>query len=292
MLPIDYFLASPSPLSFYSMVVSEAGIEVEREISYGPDRRHVLDVYRPSGSAGQNRDQGPIVIFLYGGGWKNGHRSAYGFAGAAFAARGFTTVIPDYRLFPEVTFPKFVEDAALAYGFVARHFARAGAQANGSRRPIVLVGHSAGAHIAALLALDRRYLERATPDGIEPLAWIGLAGPYAFDPTALPSTRPIFAGVASADVTRPVTFARPNAPATLLMHGIPDSVVKLSNMRTLADVLTKAGSVVETIEAPDVGHMGLVLAISKPFRWRAPVLDKAVDFIARHAASANGVRRP
>jgi acetyl esterase/lipase len=145
------------------------------------------------------------------------------------------------------------------------------------------MGHSAGAYIAALLALDRSYLSRYGMDAPPPAALIGLAGPYSFDPTTWPTTKKIFTRAAgSPDAARPVAFARAGAPPALLLHGLDDETVELYNTRDLAAALKKAGNEAQTIEYPGIGHVGLVLAISTPFRWRAPALDNMVDFIDRH----------
>ena len=255
----------------YSAVVSEGGVLIERGAEYGPHRRHKLDIYRPQTGEGT----GPIAVFLYGGGWKRGSRETYGFVGAALASRGITTVIPDYRLYPEVSFPAFVEDAALAYAWIWRHLATG---KEGSR-PIILFGHSAGAHIAALLALDPNYLKTANSKARRPAAFIGLAGPYAFDPTTWPSTKEIFTAVANADRARPISFAGKEAPPSLLIHGLDDTVVRLWNTRSMTKALNAAGAKSRKIEYAGIGHIGLLVAISRPFRWRAPVLQEVVDFI-------------
>lgn len=259
-------------LSVYSTLFAEYGAVTEIGLPYGPHGRNTLDIYRPA-VGGQT---GPIVLFLYGGGWRMGDRGIYGFVGSALAARGITTVIPDYRLYPEVRFPAFVDDAALAYRWVAANVA---AGPGGARRPIVLVGHSAGAHSAALIALDRRYLTTAGGEVARPAGLVGLAGPYAFDPTTYAATAKIFSTAVKAGDTRPVTFAGRHAPRTLLMHGLEDDTVKLWNTRQLAGALSAQGADVRTLELAGVGHIGIVLAISTPFRWRAPVLDEIVAFI-------------
>ena len=127
-----------------SALVSESDVTIKDGTIYGAHDRHRLDVYRPA-MAGTD---GPIVLFLYGGGWKSGDRRTYRFVGSALASRGITTVIPDYRLYPEVRFPSFVDDAALAYDWTWKNIASQG----GKPRPIILLGHSAGAHTGALLA--------------------------------------------------------------------------------------------------------------------------------------------
>jgi dipeptidyl aminopeptidase/acylaminoacyl peptidase len=148
----------------------------------------------------------------------------------------------------------------------------------------VLIGHSAGAHIAAMLAFDERYLAAA---GVaeRPAGLVGLAGPYAFDPTTYPTTAEIFATATSVDAARPVALVRQGAPRTLLMHGLEDETVQLYNMRELAGALRVVGTDVRKIEYAGIGHMGLVLAISRPLRWRAPVLRELVAFVR---AAADG----
>ena len=270
-------LAGATVASLYSDLVADPGVTLESGIAYGPLARDRLDIYRPAaGDTG-----GPIAMFIYGGSWRRGDRATYGFVGAALAARGITTVIADYRLYPEVKFPAFVEDAARAYAWVSANLA----SGSGKRRPIVLIGHSAGAHIAAMLALNARYLAAA---GVveQPAGLIGLSGPYAFDPTTFLTTAAIFAPAAGrADDARPVAFVRRGAPPTLLMHGLLDATVQPYNTRELAGALQAAGTDVRKIEYAGIGHIGLVLAISRPLRWQAPVLKEMMAFIRSVAGS-------
>jgi acetyl esterase/lipase len=259
-----------------SSLFGDWGPSVESDIAYVDDTnpRHRLDVYRPP-SGTSERDA--IIVFLYGGSWTSGDRGTYAFVGQALAARGYTTVIPDYRLYPEVQFPKFVEDAAAAYAWTERNLARSCTPA----RPIIVAGHSAGAHMAAQLAFDRRFIASQNPAATPPAALIGLAGPYTFEPTTWPSTRDAFASVsATPDVARPITFVKPGDPPALLVHGLADDLVNLKNTRELAAALTAIGTRVDTAEYENIGHIGLVLTLSKFFRWRAPTLDN-IDQFAR-----------
>ena len=142
-----------------------------RNISYGSDDRNKYDLYLPADEAADT----PIILFFYGGSWENGKRADFRFVGNALADAGIIAAIPDYRVYPEVVFPAFVQDAARAFAAVHRRF--------GSSRPVFVMGHSAGAHIAALLALDPRYLRQVGLDNCNDVAGlIGLAGPYDFLP--------------------------------------------------------------------------------------------------------------
>lgn len=285
--PVRGQILTPEVLSLYSRAVAETdGVEIERGVRYGPGERHKLDVYRPTKDDGT----GPIAVFVYGGSWKAGDRAVYGFVGAALASRGIPTVIPDYRLFPEVQWPVFNEDVAEAYAWAATHIAGSGPSTAAAAapqsgvphqpaRPIILIGHSAGAHIAALLTVDRRYLKAIGNNVPPPTALIGISGPYGFDPTRFESTKDVFATAKVARETRPITFVTKNLPPTLVMHSYDDTLVKPKNTIEFAGALTQHNVPTRRVMFKSVGHIGTVVAISSPFRWRAPVLDEIIMFI-------------
>src|SRR3954453_21256250 len=137
--------AACSPIGALNALAPRRGLRVTRGLRYAPGERHELDIHAPVGAV-----RAPVVVFIYGGGWREGDRSLYRFVGAALAARGFLTVVPDYRVFPAVRFPSFIQDAAMAVAWTRVHVARYG----GDPGQVFLMGHSAGAHIAAMLALD------------------------------------------------------------------------------------------------------------------------------------------
>jgi acetyl esterase/lipase len=258
----------------FNTVASESGVAVERGRAFGPGPRDRADVYRPPAG----RERAAVIVFYYGGGWTSGDRATYAFVGQALAARGYTTVIPDYRVFPEVRFPDFVADARQAYRWAGDQIACQG------RRPVVVAGHSAGAWLAAMVALDRQLPTR-------PAALIGLAGPYAFDPTTWASTRAIFAPAAGhADRARPVAQVARGAPPTLLATAAADTTVKAYNADDFAVALSQADVVVERHHYDRIGHAGLVMAIARPLRWRASVLADMVGFIERRVADGNDHR--
>ncbi len=264
-------LAGCSPLSLVNTFVPSDGYSRTRDIAYGAGPRRRLDVYQNK----QRRDRSPVIVFLYGGSWKNGERGDYEFVGEAFTRHGFTVVVPDYRVYPEVKFPEFVKDAAQAVRWTRDNIGRFG----GDPRRIFIAGHSAGAHIAALLALDARYLGAVGLKRSDICGLVGLAGPYAFDPLGTPSVRPVFAHLADPDTARPITFADGRAPPSLLFHGADDTVVLPSNSRKLARALSRDGVPVSLKILPEIGHAGLVLSLARPFDHWAPVHDPIAKFV-------------
>ncbi|MCQ8280037.1 alpha/beta hydrolase [Acetobacteraceae bacterium KSS8] len=246
----------------------------ETGISYGPEPRHRLDVYRPVGFA-----PSPVIVFLYGGSWQTGDRAMYRFVGAAFAARGWTVVIPDYRLYPSVRFPDFLRDCALAVAWTRSNTARL----NGDGHPPWIVGHSAGAYNAAMLALAPEWLGSV---GLRPphdlRGAIGLAGPYDFLPIDDPVLRVLFGagprGIAPPD-TQPISFADGRNPPMLLLAGAKDGTVKPGNtLRLAARIRAKGGPVQERIY-PGIDHLEIIGALAPALRFLAPSFADCVSFL-------------
>jgi acetyl esterase/lipase len=234
-----------------------------------------LDVYAPPGAVGL-----PVIVFIYGGSWNSGSKNDYAFAGAALASSGFVSVIPDYRLVPQVRFPDFVEDCAAAVRWAADHAAEYGGDAS----RIVLVGHSAGAYNVMMLALDAHYLRDAGVDASAVRGAIGLAGPYDFLPFDVNATRDAFGAAPDSALTQPVHFARADAPPLLLLWGEADTTVGQRNLRGLDAAIRATGGRVETKTYPGVDHVGIMLALSRPLRGRAPTLADVTAFASRVTA--------
>lgn len=266
--------ACASPLgAFNALAPRDDGAQrVAEGVPYGEGERRKLDVYAPAAPGPH-----PVIVFIYGGSWSSGRRQDYAFAAAAFAARGFVTIVPDYRVVPETRFPGFIEDCAAALGWAGDHAGEYGGDAS----RIVLVGHSAGAYNAIMLALDARYMAGAGVDPARVRGAAGLAGPYDFFPFDVPATRDAFGEAPDAVLTQPVHFARADAPALLLLWGEDDTTVGPRNLRSLEAAMRAAGGRVETKTYPGVNHVDIMLAVSRPFRGRAPTLDDVTEFAAR-----------
>jgi acetyl esterase/lipase len=256
-----------SPLRvFNALVPVDRGITVAaKDVAYGPDPRQRLDVYRPAGNGAGL----PVLVFCYGGAWDSGDRASYDFAGRAFAGLGYLTIVFDYRLVPETLFPGFIEDTASAIAWASANAAKHGG--DGSR--VFLVGHSAGAYNVALAALDPRYLAAhgLNQDAVAGVAT--LAGPFDFLPLADSSTIAAFGQWPNLPETQPVNAVNGNAPPFLLMTGNADKTVYPRNSRRLAARLQEAGATQKLIEYDGISHAEILLALSRPLRWRAPVLE-------------------
>lgn len=263
-----------SPLKLFNAVMpKDGGVRlIVRDAAFGPDPRQRLDVYAPRTAASISR---PIIVFFYGGSWNSGTKSGYSFVGRALAARGFVVVIPDYRLVPQVRYPTFLQDNAEAVRWARAHASGLGGDAD----RIILAGHSAGAYNAAMLALDPRWLG---DDRKAVRALVGLAGPYDFLPLDGPIVERTFGAAPDPIDTQPVHYVGRGDPPAFLATGDKDETVRPANSDSLAARLQATGVVVERRRYPDVGHAGLVTAIAKPLRGRAPVLDDITAF-AMHA---------
>lgn len=149
----------PSNVTMPALRIS-SNVDMVAGISYGISEnggaaadadKHRLDLYLP-----RDKKNFPVVVFLHGGSWRSGDRSLYTALGDRLARAGIGVAIPSYRLMPQNPHPAQVEDVAAAFAWVVRNIPKYG----GNVSRIYLSGHSAGAHLAALLALDEKYLNQ------------------------------------------------------------------------------------------------------------------------------------
>src|SRR6059058_5131439 len=126
--------------------------DVKRDVPYvdPPLERQVLDVYSPPGAKNL-----PVVFWIHGGGWQMGDKKDVQLKPQAFTEKGFVFVSTNYRLLPGVDMGTIVRDVAKAAGWVHKHVGEYG----GDPKRLLIMGHSAGAQVAALLCTDERYLE-------------------------------------------------------------------------------------------------------------------------------------
>lgn len=267
-------LAACSPLSVVNAVSPDGLARTASSLSYAAGERRMLDVYLPP--SGAVKGKAPVIVFFYGGNWVGGSRADYAFVGQALAARGFVVVIPDYRLYPQVRYPDFLEDSAQAVAWTLREIGAYG----GDPERVFVMGHSAGAYNAAMLALDERWLGK---QGFSPQAlsgWIGLAGPYNFLPIQNPTTRPVFHFPDTPPDSQPIAHVDPASPPALLIAARSDEVVgPARNTGALAARLRAAQVPVREIYYDGVGHSTLVASLSTSLGGLAPTLDAVEAFV-------------
>ena len=231
-----------------------------------------MDVHAPTpGAAAQSL---PVLVFFYGGGWDSGARRLYGWAAQALAAQGFLVFTPDYRLVPQVHFPAFIEDAAAATARAADLAAAYG----GDVGRLGVIGHSAGAYLAMMIALDRRYMAAVDRPGLIRAA-SGLAGPYDFLPLDVPASRNAFNRAPDPTLTQPVAFVRADAPPLWRAHGTADTVVHAEDSTILCERMTAVGGACEAKLYPGLNHADLIAAFSPLFRKKGSVLQDAAAFL-------------
>ncbi len=244
----------------------------QMDIAYGDDPQHRLDAYVPDEAGSEPR---PLVVFWHGGGWNSGDKAEYRFVGAALAELGYAAVLPNYRHYPKVLMPGFMEDAAQAALWAAAHAPDLGADAN----RVYLMGHSAGAHMAALLTLDTRYFAATGRPAPRIAGVIGLSGPYDFLPLLEPDVQEMFGPPEQYAQSQPINFVRPGVPPMLLIHGSKDGRVWPKNSINLAAALSACGAAATLKLYSERGHADTVAALSIPARRRAPTLADIAVFV-------------
>lgn len=265
------------PLTALNLLIPPFAYNKVADLSYGPDPRNQLDVYTPADLQGP----APVVVFFYGGSWNDGARQDYRFIGQALASRGMVAVVADYRLYPQVRYPEFLLDAAQSVAWTRNNISDYG----GDPQRIFLMGHSAGAYNAAMLALDDRQLAQVQLKPANLRGWIGLAGPYDFIPVTNPRSRPVFFYPDTPLDSQPINHASAAAPPALLLASREDATVNPQrNTGGLAKRLRSVGVPVEETYFDGTNHATLVAALAWPLRALAPVLDSVEHFVKTDGA--------
>jgi acetyl esterase/lipase len=259
------FLAANVPSAF-------GPYERTSNLPYGPEDHQELDVYVPKMPVTEPR---AVIVFIHGGSWASGSKDQYRFVGKSLAGQGLIAVLPNYRLNPAVRFPVFVEDAAKAVAWTLRNIEVYG----GDPRRVFIMGHSAGAHIALLLAMDRHYLAAAGASADDLRGTVGLSGPYDFEIDS-DLLRAVFGSFPDPRQTQPVHFVRGDLPPLLLIHGTDDRICWDRHSIRLAELVRAAGGRADLRLYPGLGHGDTVGGFSWLRRARAPTVQDVASFVA------------
>jgi acetyl esterase/lipase len=252
---------------------------------YGPDPAQRVEVIAPEPSATAPR---PVLVFFHGGGWHSGQPGDYHFIGRTFARAGYVVILPGYRLVPEGRYPAMLEDGAMALAWTRDHAAEHG----GDPERVAVMGHSAGAYLAAMLGLERQWLGRAGVEDGFIKGVVGLSGPYDFFPWTSDSARNAFGAAPDPALTQPVNHARGDGPPMLLLTGDADTTVRPRNSSALARALRTAGAPTDPVILAGVDHNGTVMKLAAPFSRDRRVLGPVLAFLAARTAPSAPVQAP
>ena len=270
--------ASCAPVALLNTITPSSGYSLDKNITYGDLERHKLDVYH----ANEPRENAPVIIFIHGGSWDSGNKNAYKFIGEAFASKGFTVAIPNYRLYPEVIYPEFINDTALATAFIARRF---------PDTPVVLVGHSAGAYNAMMVTADPQYLGAQGLDVCKTIAaTIGLAGPYGAFPLSKEPYITIFPG-RQAGNDSPVQIKLGPTPPIFAPIGDKDETVSDQHSRELVANVTARGGTAKFKLYPGLSHTDVAKVMSRYFDGGSELKGDVIDFITKQPTNSENYCR-
>lgn len=231
MAPLVPLLGGCSKLDLVNAVNRIYPATPQLDIAYGNHPRQRLDLYLPRQPA-RSTDT-PVIMFFYGGSWNRGDRADYAFVGRRLAALGYIVAIPDYRLYPEVSYPDFLLDCAAATAHVHTLIQNSEYANFTPAHQLILMGHSAGAYNAAMLALDPRWLQgaalpaRQSPPQIA--GWIGVAGPYDLYPVTNPEVKPVFHHPNYPPQSNPIDLNVNDAPRALILAPAEDDLVDIDD---------------------------------------------------------------
>lgn len=239
---------------------------------YGPLPAQRIEVAVPDAPASGPR---PVLVFIHGGSWQSGSPGNYHFIGRAFARAGYVVVLAGYRLGPDGVYPHMLEDSAKALAWVEANIAAHG----GDPQRVFVMGHSAGAYNAVMIALERQWLGReGVRDGFIK-GVVGLSGPYDFYPYTSDSARAAFGHASDPAITQPINFARGDAPPMLLISGDKDATVKPRNTLALTKAIGALGGPVRGLVLPGIDHVGTVTRLAAPFNRDRRVIDAVLPFL-------------
>ncbi len=267
-------LAIFKPILVLNVLAVGGAYQLTPDVAYGKLTRQKLDVYQPNTAAPLGGY--PTVVFFYGGSWNRGDRADYKFVAAALASRGVLTFVADYRLYPDVRYPDFLNDSAQALAFGLEN----AMQYKGNPKKVFVMGHSAGAYNAAMLAFDGRWLQAVKHSPTELAGFIGIAGPYNFLPMTNPDTQPVFFHPNYPSGSQPIDYVSKTSPRSFLGAAAVDPlVVPQRNTVLLAERLTAVGNAPVLKLYDRVNHMTIIASFAAPLRWMAPVFDDVIGFI-------------
>lgn len=263
----------------------------KQHIAYGEHERQQLDLYLP-----RHKPAVKCAVFVHGGTWKSGHKDEYAFVGQTLAAHGIATAVVGYRLFPEVKFPAFADDIAQALSWLQEEGGSHGFDVN---LGVIMVGHSAGAHLASLVAFDGQYADNFGFSTSLIQGVIGLAGIYSFRPESSELMSEIFQPCQQPNnyfEAKPINFLSEGGVPLYLIHGQKDQTVVCKSAERMFKSALLAGHPVDIHVEERYGHVRPVLDFVPVMPNHRQFMKKITSFIDEvvnedTGDGGNGLRR-
>ncbi len=273
-----FLFAACAPVRFLNTITPSGSYKLAKDVAYldseAGGERQKLDIYQPK----QPKTNAPVVVFIYGGSWDTGNKNIYKFVGEAFASQGYITVIPNYRLAPEVMYPEFVNDTAAAIAYTAKRYPEQG---------LIVIGHSAGAYNAMMVTVEPEYLRALGVDVCQVIAGtVGLAGPYGAFPLKADKYVTIFPDRHTAD-DAPVNLVKGPTPPVFMAIGDKDTTVSELHSLKLQEIIEARGGLADYKSYPDLNHTDVVKVLSRYFDDDSELKDDILSFIAANSEKRN-----
>ena len=254
-------------------------VRVVADIDYVPqatyqDNRDKLDLYLPEG-----RQKFPVLLWIHGGALMRGDKEGSSHVGQRFASEGIGTVVINYRLSPHVMHPAHIQDSARAFAWITQHIASYG----GNPDAVFVSGHSAGAYLAALLALDKRYLaeHRLLPSSIRGI--VPISGFFYVERVAPHRSKAVWGeDAAKWPEASPARYVHSDNPPVLLIYADGDEPWRRDQNEDMAAALNQTKH--PDISVKQVRHRDHSTIFSQIDKGDE-VSNLMLEFIKRHSSS-------
>lgn len=260
-------LSTCAPVTLLNSITPSGSFNRVKDISFAAHPRLKLDVYR----AEKEIPNSPVLLFVHGGGWDEGSKDIYKFLGDGFAKDGYTTVIPNYRLYPEARFPDPVVDVAHAVNWTNTQY---------PDRPMILIGHSAGAYNVLMAGLVPDYIKETGSNLCESVSGIiSLAGPTGIVP--LDKEEPYLTVFPDLFTKKdaPLNNVDSPAPPFYLLHGQDDKTVYPQNSERLLELILARGGDAKLKIYESMDHIEIVQFLSRFFDGKDTIKDDILNFV-------------
>jgi acetyl esterase/lipase len=246
-------------------------VEVVKDVAYNTDKgaskeRHTLDLYLPKGQ----KDY-PVLFFIHGGGWRKGSNKGFARHGTMFARHGIGFVAINYRL---TEHPEHIQDVARAFAWAHANLGKRGAKTD----LIFVSGHSAGGHLAALLATDESHL-KAHKLGLNNIKGVvPVSGVFFISPRM----SKIFGDEKSCKAASPITHVREKLPPMLILYAESEIAGLGKQAESFGEALTKAKCEAKVVKIDKRNHGSIMGNIARP---DDPATKLIFEFINKHAGT-------